>query len=106
MTKTSKVDDLRKVYENADAAAAKLSGEYQEKVDKQVTAKWQELKDRYGARIDEANAEAQEAQQRYLAYEAAAALLERGEEGESTLGNHSGEGGKRLQAAYDDLKGS
>lgn len=102
----SKLDDLRKDYEDASATAAKLSGEYQDKVDKQVTAKWQELKGRYSDRIDEANREAAEAQQTYLAYEAAAALLERGEEGESTLNNHSGEGGRRLQAAYEDLKAS
>lgn len=100
----SKIDDLRKEYEAADAEATKLSGEYQGKVDEQVTAKWQGLKDRYAAKIQDANKKAAEAQQTYLAYEAAAALLERGEEGESTLANHSGPGGDRLRAAYEDLK--
>ena len=100
----SKIDDLRKEYEAANDAAVKLSGEFQGKVDKQVTAKWTELKDRYADQIDEANAAAVEAQQELMAYEAAAALLERGEEGESTLSNHSGPGGERLHRAYEDLK--
>jgi hypothetical protein len=100
----SKLDDLRKQYEDADSAAVKLSGEFQGKVDSQVTAKWQELKERYGDRIAEATEEAAETQQRLMAYEAAAALLERGEEGESTLANHTGRGGELLHEAYRDLK--
>jgi hypothetical protein len=82
----SKLDEVRKQYEEADTAAVKLSAEYQGKVDSQVTAK------------------AAEAQQRLAAYEAAQALLERGEEGASTLANHSGEGGRLLHEAYNDLK--
>jgi hypothetical protein len=100
----SKLDEVRKQYEEADQAAVKLSAEYQGKVDSQVTAKWQELKGRYHDRIWEANAKAAEAQQRLAAYEAAQALLDRGEEGESTLANHTGEGGQRLHDAYNDLK--
>ena len=100
----SKLDEIRKQYEDADAAAVKLSGEFQGKVDSQVTAKWTELKERYGDRIEQATQEAAEAQQRLMAYEAAAALLERGEEGASTLGNHTGKGGELLHQAYEDLK--
>jgi hypothetical protein len=102
----SKVDDLRKEYEAADEKAIKLSAAYQERIDKQVTAEWTELKEKYGPELEEANREAAEAQQRYLAYEAAAALLERGEDGESTLANHTGPGGERLHKAYHDLKGN
>jgi hypothetical protein len=81
----SKLDEVRKQYEEADTAAVKLSAEYQGKVDSQVTAKWQELKGRYHDRIWEANAKA-------------------AEEGASTLANHSGEGGRLLHEAYNDLK--
>ena len=100
----SKLEDLRAEYEEADALAVKLSAEYQDRIDKQITAKWTALKEKYGPAIWEANRNAAEAQQEYLAYEAAAALLERGEEGESTLANHTGEGGERLHRAYNELK--
>jgi ABC-type transporter Mla subunit MlaD len=99
----SKLDDLRKQYEEADAAAVKLSGEHQGKLDALVDRR-QKLKDQYKDRIDQANQEAADAQARLMAYEAAAALLERGEEGESTLSNHTGRGGELLHEAYRDLK--
>jgi uncharacterized protein involved in type VI secretion and phage assembly len=100
----SKIDDLRKKAEEADEKAVKLSADHQQWVDEQITAKWTARKERDGEKIAEAAREAAEAQAEYLAYEAAAALLERGEEGESTLGNHSGPGGERLHRAYEDLK--
>lgn len=59
------LDKLKDRAEQADAKALKLSGEYQDKVDQQVTKKWNELKERYGSRIEEANEEARVAQKEY-----------------------------------------
>jgi hypothetical protein len=96
----NKLDQLKADYEKADQKAGQLTGEYENKRQKAIS----DLKDRYTPRLEKANQEALEAQQQYAAYEAAAALLKRGEDGESTLPNHTGPGGDRLRQAYEDLK--
>lgn len=98
----SKLDELRQAYEEADAEAINLSGEYQRRLDEEVTGPWQRLKDEYTDRIREANDRAREAQQAYCDAEAANALLDHPNP-EGALSSHSGPGGDRLREAYRAL---
>lgn len=96
------LDEIRSEYEQADSEAVELSGEYQKRVDNEVTAPWNALKAEYADRISAANEKAAQAQQKYLDYEAASALLD-DPDAEGKLAGFTGPGGDRIRAAYQDL---
>jgi hypothetical protein len=92
---------LKAAYEKAVEKAGKLTGEYESRRQKALD----DLRERYRDRINEATADAYEAQKAYLDAEAAQALLDR-PDAESVLNSPAmqGEGAERLRRAYEEAR--
>lgn len=105
----SDLEQLLTEYEQADAEAIRLSGEYSQRYQDGVRELREQLRAEYGDQLEAATEQAAEAQRTLLDTQAALELLDR-DDAESVLGSldrdvgFDTEGSRRLRERYEALR--